>query len=100
MSRATTELQSGTNTRKPWGLHGLEDDIVRMRDVENRSFEEIAFRLGASKQGVIGAYQRGSQKQKEPAPSTGTAPVQDEAEAPTSTGSVAHVSASTTPKED
>jgi predicted DNA-binding protein (UPF0251 family) len=48
-----------TPRRKPWGLHGKEADIVRMRDKQGMSFEEIAVLLKASKQGIIGAYNRG-----------------------------------------
>ena len=44
-------------TKKPWHLHGKEQRIVDMRS-QGRSWEEIAVLLQASKQGVIGAYNR------------------------------------------
>lgn len=46
-------------TTRPWGLRGREPDIVAMRDERGMTFEQIAVTLGASKQGVIGAYKRG-----------------------------------------
>ncbi len=70
--------KAGTNTGRPWSLHGREADIAELRDLKQLTFEQIAVLMRASKQGVIGAYKRHAAMKKGPIPSTDMAPDQIE----------------------